>query len=78
MFNNHKSNTTRTFDSKTFIGQMKIMNGNILYLTHEIDQIKLIVQKIHNTVNLKQQSLDYYGDDSKRFVTPPQTDSEEQ
>lgn len=69
MFNHHKS--PETFDSKTYTDKFKILNGNILYLTHEIDQIKIIVQQIHNTVNLKQQALDIYQ-------TSPQTESNEQ
>ncbi len=68
----HKSSDTlRTFEMKSLYGMLQITNKNVLYLTHEIDQIKLIVQKIHNTVNLKQQTLEFYK-------TSPQTDLDEQ
>ncbi len=70
----HKSQTDvplRTFEIKNIISQLQIINSNVLYLTHEIDQIKTIVMKIHNTVNLKQQSLEYYQ-------TSPQTEPDEQ
>ena len=69
----HKSHTPEqeTFENETITSSLRIINGNILYLTHEIDQIKLVVQKIHNTVNLKQQVLEHYE-------TSPQTDLDEQ
>ena len=51
--------------------QLQVINQNILYLTHEIDQIKNVVLKINNTVNLKQQVLEHYQ-------TSPQTESDEQ
>ena len=77
MISFHKSSDTlRTFENKTSLDKhLAIINSNILYLTHEIDQIKLIVQKIHNTVNLKQQTLEYFG---SKDLTSPQTDLEEQ
>ena len=58
----HKSQTPvqETFENTSITSSLKIINGNILYLTHEIDQIKTIVQQIHNTVNLKQQTLEHY------------------
>ncbi len=51
---------------------LDLMNGNILYLTHEIDQIKKIVKKIENTSNLQKQVDDYFDE------TSPQTESDEQ
>ncbi len=57
MINFHKS-PTATFE--TLNSKIAILNQNIIYLTHEIDQIKGIVQKIHSTVNLKQQVLEHY------------------
>ncbi len=40
-----------------------IINGNILYLTHEIDQIKKIVIALQNNQNLQKQVDDYFEED---------------
>ncbi len=77
MINFHKSpspDSTGTFETKSILIKLEIINSNVLYLTHEVDQIKIIAQKINNTVNLKQQSLDYYGNEP----TSPQTEPNEQ
>ena len=69
----HKSQTPEqeTFENITITKSLNIINGNILYLTHEIDQIKRIVQQIHNTDNAQKQVDNFYK-------TSPQTDSDEQ
>ncbi len=64
MINFHKSQSpTTTFEILNH--QLDIINSNILYLTHEIDQIKKIVMQTNNTVNLKQQVMDYYVTEDK-------------
>jgi len=61
-----------------------IINGNILYLTHEIDQIKKIVIAIQNNSQLQKQVDDYFDEDIRQNgpvtmpETSPQTDSDEQ
>ncbi len=50
---------------------LKILNGNILYLTREVDQIKIIVNKILNSDKLQKQVDAYFEE------TSPQTDTEE-
>ncbi len=75
MINFHKS-PTATFETLSMqlydiLSWHKVQNSNILYLTHEIDQIKKIVMLINNTVNLKQQALQHYE-------TSPQTEQDEQ
>ncbi len=51
---------------------LTVINGNILYLTHEIDQIKKIVKTIENNTGLQKQVDEYFDE------TSHQTDSDEQ
>ncbi len=46
---------------------LKVLNGNVLYLTHEIDQIKIIVNKILLAGNLQKQVDEYFGHDDDHF-----------
>ncbi len=50
------------FSSKIQL-DLKILNGNILYLTHEIDKIR----KTLTDLRLGQQTLDYFDKDSKHI-----------
>ncbi len=43
---------------------LDIINGNILYLTHEIDQIKKIVIVLQNNQNTQKQVDDYFEETS--------------
>ncbi len=43
------------------------MAGNILYLTHEIDQIKKIVNAIQNSANLQKQVDEYFEEDTEHI-----------
>ena len=70
-FHKSQSPVQETFENETITRSLQIINGNILYLTHEIDQIKVIVRKIHNFCELKQQVLEHYQ-------TSPQTEIDEQ
>ncbi len=54
--------------------QFRILNQNILYLTHQSDKILAIVTRIDLERKLQTQVTDYY--DLKE--TSPQTDSDEQ
>ncbi len=54
--------------------QIRIINGNILYLTREVDKITRLVQTLVIDKNL-QQTVDKYFDADE---TSPQTDSDEQ
>ncbi len=69
MFKNYKS--PETFNLKTLNSQMMMINSNVLYMTHEIDQIKKIVIKVINNQNSQKQVDDFYE-------TSPQTESDEQ
>ncbi len=51
---------------------LKILNGNILYLTHEIDQIKKLLISLENSSGLQKQVDDYFQE------TSPQTEPVEQ
>ncbi len=50
--------------------QIRIINGNILYLTREVDKITRLVQTLVIDKNL-QQTVDKYFDEDE---TSPQTD----
>ncbi len=52
---------------------LEIVNKNVLYLTHEIDQVKKIVTEIRNSANLQKQ-VDEYFDDSPQNI--PEDDKE--
>ncbi len=53
--------------------QLRIINGNLLYLTREVDKISRLVQTLSVDKNL-QNTVDKYFDNDE---TSPQTDSEE-
>ncbi len=50
------------------VNKFEVMNGNILYLTHEIDQIKKIVVELRNAQNLQKQVDDYFEEDSQKNI----------
>ncbi len=54
--------------------QFRIINGNILYLTREVDKISRLVQTLVVDKNL-QTTVDKYFDNDE---TSPQTDNEDQ
>ncbi len=62
------------------ISTLDILNGNVLYLTHEMDQIKKIVTKLEHKItlerDLQKQVDDYFEADKEE--TSPQTESVEQ
>ncbi len=53
--------------------QLRIINGNLLYLTREVDKITRLVQTLVIDKNL-QTTVDKYFDEDE---TSPQTDSDE-
>ncbi len=53
--------------------QIRIINGNILYLTKEVDQLVRMVKQLTVNKGLQQQVDKYFDEDE----TSPQTDSEE-
>ncbi len=52
--------------------QLRILNGNILYITREIDLIKKLLNEISNSSKLQKQVDQYFEE------TSPQTESDEQ
>ncbi len=65
------------FNSK-FQSQLQIISGNVLYITHEIDKIKKIVNEINNTIRLQKQVDEYFDRDSEKYNgTSPQTEVED-
>ncbi len=68
MFNFDKLSPTPDFISKinTALG---VLNGNILYITHESDKILKIVKVLETSLNLQKQVDDYFDDeDSKQDI----------
>ncbi len=59
--------------NKITISKLDIINSNLLYLTHELDQVKKIVTTIYNSSKLQKQVDEYFEDE-----TSPQTESVEQ
>ncbi len=54
--------------------QIRIINGNLLYLTREVDKLVRLAKVTEVNKDLQQQVDKYFEDDE----TSPQTDSEEQ
>ncbi len=62
------------FSSKITIQKLDILMSNVLYITHEVDKIKKLVNKLLIDKDL-QKTVDQYFE---RDETSPQTDSDEQ
>ncbi len=54
--------------------RLEMLNKNILYVTHECDKIKKLIDSIIVNLDVYQQTLDFYA----KSVASPQTDSDEQ
>ncbi len=64
-FDFSKSNNS-DFQNK-FQSDLDIISSNILYITHELDHVKRIVNEIKNSANLQKQVDDYFEDDQKNI-----------
>ncbi len=71
MFNKIKSPETlfnsTIPDSHLVIKTLNIINSNILYITHEVDSIKMIVTALTNTLKLQKQVDEYFEDKSEHI-----------
>ncbi len=78
-FRNLSPTPTPDFSLK-FQTQIDILMKNVLYMTHEIDQIKRLVTKINNSINLQKQVDEYFTKDEtdEMHETSPQTEQSEQ
>ncbi len=56
------------FRNKLQLNKLDIINKNILYLTHEIDQIKAYVIKINNNANLQKQVDEFFTEEDKEHI----------
>ncbi len=54
--------------------QLRIINGNLLYLTKEVDSVVRLVKQLATDKGLQQQVDKYFEDDLDE--TSPQTDSD--
>ncbi len=70
----HLSPPTADFSSE-LQSQIRILNGNILYITHEVDKLMVILRGIQANNGLQKQ-VDQYFD--ANMETSPQTESDEQ
>ncbi len=68
----HLSPTTPDFNSE-LQSQLRIINGNVLYLTREIDQVKNMMKTLVNSLNLQKQ-VDEYFDESEDSENIPEKD----
>ncbi len=48
-----------------FQSNLEILMKNVLYITHEVDQIKKLVNSLNNSTNLQKQVDEYFTEDSK-------------
>ncbi len=55
--------------------QFRVINGNILYLTREVDLIVRLVKQLTVNKDLQQQVDKYFDDDDQE--TSPQTDQKQ-
>ncbi len=60
----HLSPPTPDFSSE-LQSQLRILNGNILYITREVDKILKILNNISVDQHLQKQVDDYFEEDSK-------------
>ncbi len=51
--------------NKYSTSKLEILMKNVLYLTHEVDQIKKIVTATNNTINLQKQVDEFFEEDQK-------------
>ncbi len=65
----HKLKSQGTLVNSTL--NLTVLNQNILYLTHEIDDIKRMLAMLCDDTRLQKQVTEFYD------KTSPQTDSEE-
>ncbi len=54
--------------------EFHILNKNILYITHEVDKIKIIVIGLKNVMALQKQVDDYFDNDNQNNI--PEEDKE--
>ncbi len=57
------------------LSKLDILMKNVLYITHELDQVKKIVKNLENASGLQKQVDEYFERDDE---TSPQTESDEQ
>ncbi len=63
-----------------FQSQLTVISSNVLYITHEVDKIKKIVNNLKVSEDTQTQVDDYFSDKERESFqeTSPQTDDAEQ
>ncbi len=62
----HNLSPREDFNSK-FQSDLLLINKNILYITHEVDQIKKLLTMLVNDTRLQTQVTDFYDEDSEHI-----------
>jgi len=62
----HLSPPTADFSSE-LQSQIRILNGNILYITHEIDKLMAITRAIQADKGLQKQVDEYFDEDTEHI-----------
>ncbi len=48
-----------------FQSDLRVLMQNVLYITHELDQVKKIVKSLETSSGLQKQVDDYFGDNDE-------------
>ncbi len=51
-----------------FQSNLEILMKNVLYITHEVDQIKKLVNSLNNSTNLQKQVDEYFTEDKIKDI----------
>ncbi len=72
----HLSPPTADFSSE-LQSQLRILNGNILYITREVDLIKKLVSKLELDSRMEKQVDEYYGGTGEAHLGTDTEDSKQ-
>ncbi len=57
--------TAADLQNKLQLNKLDIINKNILYITHVVDKISIIVNELKNSSNLQKQVDEYFDEDKE-------------
>ncbi len=72
-FDFSKSNES-DFRNKLQLNQLDIINKNILYITHVVDRMAIIVNQLKNAQNLQKQVDEYFEEDGSEIIPDKEKD----
>ncbi len=47
---------------------LEILMKNVLYITHELDEVKRLVMSLNNSINLQKQVDEYFTKDNRKDI----------